>query len=122
MLVWPISSPKMTRMLGLRPDGATGAGAAGAAFWACASAPEFNVAAATSVDVPSRMLRRLNARLSNCFELLASDPLRLASSDILPSSTIKTNDHSPPELLITQRNPRWLVEESTPSAWRAARR
>jgi predicted acylesterase/phospholipase RssA len=48
-------------MFGLRPDGVAGAGlgAAGAAFWACASAPEVNVAAATSVDVPKRMLRRL---------------------------------------------------------------
>src|SRR5258706_2252850 len=61
MLVWPISSPKMTRIFGLRPDGAAGAGpgAAGAAFWACANAPEVKVAAATSVDVPSRMFRRL---------------------------------------------------------------
>src|SRR5258706_9767543 len=102
----------MTRMFGLRPEGAAGAGlgAAGAAFCACASAPELNVAAATSVDVPSRMLRRLNARLSNSFELLASDPLCLVSSDILLSSTMKIDDYSTSELLITQRNPRWLVE------------
>ena len=35
------------------------AGAAGAAFCACASAPDVIAAAATSVEVPSRMLRRL---------------------------------------------------------------
>src|SRR5260370_41630688 len=98
----------MTRMFGLRPEGAAGAGvgAAGAAFCACASAPELNVAAATSVDVPSRMLRRLNERLSNSFELLASDPLPLVSSDILLSSTMKTDDYSTSEFLTTQRNPR----------------
>src|SRR6266550_673034 len=59
MLVWPISSPKMTRILGLRPGAGAGTAAEGAAFWACASAPEVSVAAATSVDVPSRIFRRL---------------------------------------------------------------
>jgi hypothetical protein len=61
MLVCPISSPKMTRMFGRLPDGAAvvGLAAEGAAFWACASAPEVNVVAATSVDVPSRIFRRL---------------------------------------------------------------
>jgi len=46
-------------MFGLLPEAAAGAGAAaGAAFWACANAGEVSVAAATSVDVPSRRLRR----------------------------------------------------------------
>src|SRR5258705_5014606 len=114
----------MTRMFGLRPEGAAGAGpgAAGAAFCACASAPELNVAAATSVDVPSRMLRRLNGRFSNSFELLGSDPLSFGSSDILLSSTMNTDDYFTSELLTTERNPRWLVEVSTASACRAAGR
>jgi hypothetical protein len=48
-------------MFGFLPDEAAGAVAPGAVFCACASAPEVSVAAATSVDVPSRMLRRLRA-------------------------------------------------------------
>src|SRR6185295_343658 len=52
----------MTRIFGLLPDTAAGAaGVAGAAFCACASAPEVIAAAAASVDVPNRMLRRLSA-------------------------------------------------------------
>src|SRR6266852_5666560 len=84
-----MSSPKMTRMFGLRPDGAAGAGvgAAGAAFWACANALEVSVAAATNVDVPSNMFRRLRARssaffegASNCSWLLASLLIALSHS------------------------------------------
>src|SRR4051812_21841375 len=52
----PMSSPQMTRMLGLRPDG-TGL-AAGAAFGACARASEVSVAAATIDDVPKRRFLR----------------------------------------------------------------
>src|SRR5215472_14249441 len=51
-------------MFGLRPVAAAGAGVvagagAGVAFCACANAFEFKLAAATSVDVPSRRLRRV---------------------------------------------------------------
>src|ERR1700722_20748021 len=69
MLGCPISSPKMTRMLGLRPEGAEGVAGgvacAGVAFGASASAPEVMVAAAASADEPNRMLRRL--REQSCF-------------------------------------------------------
>src|ERR1700761_551334 len=59
MLAMPISSPQITRMFGLEPPEPDGAVAGdGAAFCACASASEVNVAAATSVDVPSSRLRR----------------------------------------------------------------
>src|SRR5580698_599995 len=107
MLVWPISSPKMTRMFGWRPDAADGAGAAvGAAFCACASAPEVIVAAATSAEEPSRILRRLGARSAVPFD----DVWRrssLVSSDILRSFfTSRTDDFYPAiGVLFTQRNP-----------------
>src|SRR5262245_7841623 len=59
MLVWPMSSPKMTRMFGLRP------GVAGRAGGCCAcatriEAPALSADVAASVVPPSRMLRRLN--------------------------------------------------------------
>src|ERR1700722_2473341 len=76
-------------MFGLRPDDAAdGAGsgvAAGAAFCACASAPDVSVAAATSVDVPSRILRRLSARSSASLAETSCGFLVFASLDILLS-------------------------------------
>src|SRR5258708_23395109 len=89
MLVWPMASPKMTRRLGLRPDGAAGAGAgvapgaAGAVGWVCASAPEVRVAAATRVEGASRILRRLTARssvkASVCLLVLSSVDIQLSA-------------------------------------------
>src|ERR1700704_2664359 len=58
MLDWPMSSPKITRMFGLRPDAVVGA-TAGAAFCVCAIAAEVSAAAATRLELPSRILRRL---------------------------------------------------------------
>src|SRR3984885_15164139 len=76
----PMSSPQMMRMFGLRPDEAAGAVVTvlGAAFSACASAPEVSVAAATRVDVPSNILRRLRALSS----ARAAFPRGLVSSGI----------------------------------------
>ena len=66
MLVWPISSPKMTRIFGLRPDGAARCCCACATFidGADPSADE-----AASVVPPSRILRRLTVL---CFVLVSS--------------------------------------------------
>src|ERR1700677_3050179 len=106
-----MSSPMMTRMFGGRPDGAVVA--AGAAFCAWASTPEVSVAAATNVDVPSNMLRRLRALLS----ARAAFPRGLVSSGILGSFfTVRTGDYSAGLVLFTQRNPTWLVEVSIGSA------
>src|SRR5580693_1371845 len=76
----PMSSPQMMRMFGLRPDEAAGAVVTvlGVAFSACASAPEVSVAAATRVDVPSNILRRLRALSS----ARAAFPRGLVSSGI----------------------------------------
>jgi len=67
--------------------------AAGAAFCACAKALEVSVAAATSVDVPSSILRRLKALSSVLIAVLVEDtPLGLlifTSSDIRLSLTHK---------------------------------
>src|SRR6476469_1109970 len=52
----------MTRMLGLRPGWPVAIEAAGAACWA--NAGEASVAAATNVDVPSNIFRRLRASAS----------------------------------------------------------
>src|ERR1700678_4271831 len=125
MLVWPISSPKITRMFGWRPDAADGAGAAagGAAFCACASAPDVIVAAATSAEEPSRILRRLGARSAVSFDDVSYRSCSLVSSGILGSFfTVRTDDYSVAGVLFTQRNPTWLVDVSTGSAWRAAGR
>src|ERR1051325_3859160 len=86
----PISSPKMTSMLGLRPAaGAAGAGvagaAAGAAFWACANACDVSVAAATIDDEPSNTARRSMAALSPPLESVAVWSRFLASLLILRS-------------------------------------
>src|ERR1700754_345815 len=70
MLLWPISSPKMTRMLGLRPDGAAGVSGAACCVWASAS--ETSAAAATRVDVPSSRFRRLRAQFSVLVEAIPS--------------------------------------------------
>src|SRR4051812_11487349 len=117
----------MTRILGLRPEAAAGAGAglaagaAGAAFWACASAPDVSAAAATRVDVPSRMLRRLTAR--SLVSVKPSVGLLVLLSDIQLSTCCTTSEnHGVAGFLLTHRNPRWLVEVSTASACRAAGR
>src|SRR5258708_2413308 len=60
MLVWPMSSPKMTRMLGLPPEGA----AVGGCGWVCAPGVGSGVgwAGGAAVGVPAnRILRRLRA-------------------------------------------------------------
>src|ERR1700729_1331136 len=106
------------RILGLRPDEVAGAVvvAAGAVFCACASALEVSVAAATSVDVPSSMLRRLRVLSS----VGVAFPLCLVSSGIFGSFfTLRTDNYSVASVLLTQRNPTWLVEVSIGSAWRA---
>jgi hypothetical protein len=53
-----MSSAMIKRMLGGRPEAAAGA-AAGVAFCACASALDVSVAAATKLEVPKSILRRL---------------------------------------------------------------
>src|SRR6266851_3394734 len=114
-----MSSQKMTRMFGLRPDGAAGAGvgAAGAAFWACANALEVSVAAATNVDVPSNMFRRLRARSSAFFEGASNCSWLLASLLIaLSILQMKDESHFGAGFLITHRNPTWLVDVSMASA------
>src|SRR5882757_5402150 len=129
MFATPISSPQIIRMLGLRPDAAAGAGAgaptgaAGAAFWACARALDVSAAAATRVEVPSRILRRLTVRLS----VLSGTPsLWLLFFSSLDISTLRSLHDSRNlhvgGLLTTHRNPRWLVEVSIASACRAAGR
>src|SRR6266849_1739145 len=111
MLVWPISSPKMTRMLGLRPDGGGCGDCCACAVWVRSTA----LIAVTS-DVPaSRWLRRLNALSFDDFEL--PDPFALLSPGILLSYfTMKTDNYFTAGFLLTQRNPRWLVDVSTASA------
>src|SRR4029079_14101124 len=85
----PISSPKMTSMLGLRPAAGVAAGtagaAAGAAFWACANACVVSVAAATIDDEPSNTARRSMAALSPPLESVAAWSRFLASLLILRS-------------------------------------
>src|ERR1700742_48332 len=61
-----MSSPKMTRMFGLRPGEVDAV--AGAAFCACANASEVSEAAAMIDDVPSSTLRRLTVCASSLFE------------------------------------------------------
>jgi hypothetical protein len=61
-------------MFGLRLEGGA---EAGAAFWACANAPEVSAAAATNVDVPSKMFRRLRAPSSAFFEGVSNGSLSL---------------------------------------------
>src|SRR5215218_4662906 len=68
MLVWPMSSPKMTRMLGRRPVGPAGLGA-GAAGCACATAAPPDSAEAASAVPPSRILRRSRGRSLPSFAL-----------------------------------------------------
>src|SRR5882672_10113863 len=99
MLAWPISSPKMTRMLGLRPDVAEGC----CGCWACATWVRSTalIAVAAAIDVPaSRMLRRLNALLLDDFELLG--PLSLLPPGILRSYfTVKTENYFTMGFLLT---------------------
>src|SRR5260370_42102142 len=114
----------MTRMLGLRRDAAAaGAGAAGVAFWACGRALDVSAAAATRVEVPSRILRRLTARLPVSSGTPSLWLLVFSSLDI---STLRLLHDSRNQLvgglLTTHRNPRWLVEVSIASACRAAGR
>src|SRR5258708_1328993 len=92
MLATPTSSPQMMRILGLLPEGAVGA--AGVAFCVCASAPEVIVAAATSADEPSRMLRRLRARSLVSFIGASCRSCSLVSSGIFHSHfTSRTDDY-----------------------------
>src|SRR6185295_9345051 len=78
----------MTRIFGLLPDAAAGAaGVAGAAFCACASAPELIAAAAASVDVPNRMLRRLSALSFEEFGVRAPGCLLLVLPLAIPLSS-----------------------------------
>src|SRR3984957_10387448 len=121
----PISSPQMTRMFGLRPDEAAGAAvlAAGAVCCACASAAEVIVAAATRADEPKRIFRRLRALSSVSCDDAWCRSRSLVSSGILGSFfTVRTDNYSAALALTTQRNPTWLVDVSTGSAWRAAGR
>src|SRR4029079_7083114 len=108
MLVWPTSSPKMTRMLGLRPDAAAGAGAgvAGAGFWACASAPDVIAAAATRLELPSRILRRLRVRSSVASVMPSGWLLVFSLLDIQLSARCTTGNHGVGGFLTTHRNPR----------------
>src|SRR5712675_2462170 len=81
MLDWPMSSPMMTRILGLRPEGAE------VCFgcWACATWMESTVLMAIAVtsDVPaSRRLRRLNALSLEGLAVTSAGPSLLASLDI----------------------------------------
>jgi hypothetical protein len=68
-------------MFGFLPVVVAGAaGAAGAAFWACASALlDVIAAAATSVDVPSKILRRLMDFASLSRDNGSARPLSFAS-------------------------------------------
>src|SRR5882757_7977866 len=100
MFAIPTSSPQITRMLGLRPDGV------GGCCWACAARVRSTalIAVAAASDVPaSKMLRRLNTLLDDV-ELLG--PFSLLSPGILRSSTMKTENYSTGGFLMTQRNPR----------------
>src|SRR6186713_1089641 len=111
MFATPTSSPQITRMFGLRPDAAGGAGAgaavgaAGAAFCACANAPEVIAAAATSADEPSRILRRLRVRSSFSLVEVSCRPLSVSSDMQHSFRTVRTNGYCVAAVLFTQRNP-----------------
>ena len=95
-----MSSPKMTRMFGFLPA-AAGAGVCACACWTVVSRP---TAPSTASDGPRQQTLQLAAVAASCFALC---------------STLVAHDCS---FLTTQRNPTWLVEVSTGSAWRAAGR
>src|SRR6476620_3291071 len=78
MLVWPISSPKMTRIFGLRPAGAEGC--AGCCAWAIWTGSMALIAVAVTSDVPpSRRLLRLSVLLSVGFGASSAVVLLLVS-------------------------------------------
>jgi uncharacterized membrane protein len=74
-MVWPMSSPKMTRMLGL-PLAAAGARGCGCACAVVTGALAASAEAASVVPA-SRMLRRLGGRLTglSLFALLMANSL-----------------------------------------------
>src|SRR6185312_12707521 len=100
----PISSPKMTSVLGLRPAAGVAAGAAGAAagaaFWACANACVVSVAAATIDDEPSNTARRSMAALSPPLESVAVWSRLLASLLILRSLATRVTLSIDPHLVL----------------------
>ena len=111
------------RWTGRRGRCSRAAGVPGAAFCACASAPEVIAAAATSADEPSKILRRLRAPPSFSFDEVSCRPRSLVPSGMRRSFfTVRTDNHSVAAVLFTHRNPRWLVEVSIASACRAAGR
>src|SRR6188472_1798078 len=78
-----MSSPKMTRMFGLRPDTVAGRGGGAGCACACETCPTVRPAAARA-DVPVRsMWRRLNAPRARCLLSSFSGPVTVVM--IIPS-------------------------------------
>src|SRR5258705_13484584 len=107
----------MTRILGLRPEGAAGCwgrcGCCACATWVRSTAL---MAVAAAIDVPpSRMLRRLSALSPEEFGVRVPGCLVLVPSAIPLSFLLKPDNYSAGAPLTTHRNPRWLVEGSSAS-------